>query len=338
VLFRSLDLKEHQDISKAADAIERYKLRGHCTSSWIRKLRLTWDAGNAQPQWIDSVIRLLAHVVMVSDLTLEPCSPAMLAVASATCATSLKSLRIGVYLASIPFAHVSYLSNFTHLQKLDLCLYAAKQWSRDQPAFTFGGRLPALKHLSFDGVVQSEFFHMLGSYRFDALERVDIYTGNLRPDDWQHLWGFLGAHALQRFTFRGSQDLEQTLDICRHVRAAHLGLPLYELPPPYTAVIQSVPRTTQRLILFYHSDFNSNWGELMKTIITHTPVLEGIGIQSSDNEHPFTWTPDPDTVDDVEMHALRLLKLTHWSNKLADLGIPMWDENGKTLRECVLEA
>jgi hypothetical protein len=35
---------------------------------------------------------------------------------------------------------------------------------------------------------------------------------------------------------------------------------------------------------------------------------------------------------------LRLLKLTHWSNKLADLGIPMWDENGKTLRECVLEA
>jgi hypothetical protein len=265
----------------------------------------------------------------------------MLAVASATCATSLKSLKMRVHLTKVHFANVSYLSNFIHLQKLHLCIYGTGQSSRGQHAFSSGGRLPALKHLVFEGLPHCGFFDMLGSYRFDALEHVNIQSIHLRPEDWQHLWVFLGAHTLEHFAFWGGQDLEHTLDICRHVRAAHLALPLHKLSPPYTAVIQSVPRTTRRLILFhdfYDHDCHSNWGELMKTVMSHTPVLGGIGIESSDSDYPFTWASDPGTVDEVKLHALRLFKLMHWSNKLAKLGIRMWDENGKTVHDCVLKA
>jgi hypothetical protein len=336
LFFRSLEFGELPPLLKAVDTLERYKDAGHSVHMWMRELRLevAHPAEADSYIWKETVIRLLAHASHLETLHLDPCTPAMLAVASTTCHSTLLDLKVELVHNTNAFPNVSYLPRFSQLKTLHL-VFPSRTNLTEHPVLTLTGHLPTVENLAFVGEGLTGFFHFLVTCAFDSLRKVELDCSELRSEDLQHLRVFLSAHSLDLFTIQGDQTLDETLDIVRHVRSIRFGLSIIHLEPPYTAIIQAIPAHTQILVAFYSQWSEDNGAAFIDEVVQNPPPLQAVLLAEPEpGMHPFDWVEEPNSCQDLSYSGRRLVRAVYWARLLAKKGIKMLDQHETTMHEC----
>jgi hypothetical protein len=205
----------------------------------------------------------------------------------------------------------------------------------EHPVLLLTGRLPTVERLSFIGEGKTVFFKFLVTCAFESLREVEIDYVALCDADMQHLRVFLSAHSLEHFTIQGEQNLDQTFDIVRHVRASRFGLSVIHLTPPFAPIIQAVPPSTRTLVVLY-SQWNEDIGVafINEVVASPPPVQAVLLVEPEPGMDHFHWMEDPSSCQDVIYCGRRIMRAAHWARSLAKKGIRLLDQKEKTLQEC----